>query len=177
MPKPPRIESPAPPSSIPASPAEAVVPRSRWRTYRSAPREVPVVCEPAAVYEVEAEPAAGWPWEDALEQVSYSIRIPEPSGPARCGRCRVRFSAAGPTGFAEDLPICDMCLLEGSAELGMVMALVAVVRAFGTVKPSDHQDYREALAELGAFARIYERFAAKSGPARVFRIPSFEIDQ
>ncbi len=135
-----------------------------------------MVREPAAVYEVEAEPAAGWPWEDALEKVPYSIRIPEPAGPARCARCRVRFSAAGPTGFAEDNPICDMCLLEGSAELGMVMALVAVVRAFGTVRPSDQEDYREALAELGAFARIYERFAAKSGPARVFRIPSFEID-
>ena len=139
-------------------------------------RDVPVVREPAAVYEVEAEPAAGWPWDDALEHKRYSIRIPEPEGPARCARCRARFSAAGPTGHAEDLPICDMCLLEGSAELGMVLALAAVVRAFGTVLPESHDDYREALAELGAFARIYERFAAKSGPPRVFRIPSFDVD-
>ena len=135
-----------------------------------------VVREPVAVYEVEAEPAVSWPWEDVLEDVAYSIRIPEPAGPARCARCQTRFSAAGPTGYAEDRPICDMCLLEGSSQLGMVMALVAVVRAFGAVRPSSHQDYREALSELGAFSRIYERFAAKSGPPRVFRIPSFEVD-
>ncbi len=134
---------------------------------------VPVVCEPAAVYEVEAEPAVGWPWSDALEDAPFSIRIPQPAGSARCARCRVRFSAAGPTGFAKDSPICDMCLLEGSQELGMVMALVAVVRAFGAVRTATQEDYQEALSELGAFARIYERFAAKSGPPRVFRIPGF----
>ncbi len=133
-----------------------------------------VIREPAAVYEVENEPTVRWPWPDELASGEFSIRIPEPAGQTRCGRCRTRFSAAGPTGFAEDLPICDLCLLEGSSELGMVLALVAVVRAFGTARPSNHQDYSEALTELGAFARIYDRFASKSGPARVFRIPSFE---
>ncbi len=136
-------------------------------------QRVPVIREPAAVYEVDAEPAAGWPWGDELENVMYSIRVPIPAGMVRCARCRVRFSAAGPTGFAEDSPICDMCLLEGAPELGMVLALVAVVRAFGVVRPSGHGDYREALNELGAFCRIYERFAIKAGPARVFRIPGF----
>ncbi len=140
-------------------------------------QRVPVVREPAAVYDVEAEPAVEQLWDDNLEDVLYSIRIPRPAGSARCVRCRVRFSAAGPTGYAEDLPICDMCLLEGSQQLGMVMALVAVVRAFGTVRPSNHGDYQDALGELGAFARIYERFAAKSGPPRVFRIPGFSAER
>ncbi len=134
---------------------------------------VPVVREPAAVYQVEPETAAGWPWSETLENVIYSIRVPQPAGEMRCPRCRVSFSAAGPTGFAEDVPICDMCLLEGSQELGMVMALVAVVRAFGIVQPASYEDYQQALAELGAFSRIYERFAAKSGPPRIFRIPGF----
>ncbi|MCP3962861.1 MAG: hypothetical protein GY719_33905 [bacterium] len=133
-----------------------------------------VVREPAAVYQAEAEPAPSWPAQHELEHVSYSIRIPEPPGPVTCGHCRAHFIAAGPTGYAEDRLICDMCLLEGAPELGMVIALVAVVRAFGTVQPSNHEDYRDALAEIGAFARIYERFAAKSGPPRVFRVPTFD---
>lgn len=137
---------------------------------------VPVVREPAAVYDAEAEPAAGWPWAE-LENVQYSIRLPQPPGMARCARCRVRFSAAGPTGYAEDSPICDMCLLEGSQDLGMVLALVAVVRAFGAVQPASRADYDEALSELGAFARIYESFAVKSGPPRIFRIPGFTADR
>lgn len=150
--------------------SSADVPQRVARTWRQAA----VVCEPAAIYDVEAEPAVSWPWEYQLEKAGYSIRLPEPAGPARCARCKSRFSAAGPTGYAEDHPICDMCLLEGSSELGMVLALVAVVRAFGAVKPSDHEEYREALKELGAFARIYERVAAKSSQARIFRIPGFE---
>ena len=137
---------------------------------------VPIIREPAAVYEVEAEPVAGWPWAE-LEDVQYSIRLPQPPGMVRCARCRVRFSAIGPTGHAEDSPICDMCLLEGSQELGMVLALVAVVRAFGAVQPASHSDYGEALNELGAFARIYESFAIKSGPARIFRIPGFTMER
>lgn len=141
-----------------------------------APRWESDVCEPAAAYEIEAEPVAAWPWSDALEEAGYSIRVPVPSGPVSCARCQVKFPAAGPTGFAEDRPVCDMCLLEGSSPLGMVMALIAVVRAFGGVRPSNHHEYRDALGELGAFSRIYEKFAAKSGPPRVFRIPSFEVE-
>ena len=139
-----------------------------------APRHALVVREPAAVYDARSERVAEWPWGEAVEPGSYSIRIPQPAGPANCAACRARFPAAGPTGYAEDLLICDMCLLENAPELGMVIALVAVVRAFGTVRPTDHEDYHEALAEIGAFARIYERFAAKSGPPRVFKVPSFD---
>ena len=29
----------------------------------------------------------------------------------------------------------------------------------------------DALNELGAFCRIYEQFAAKAGPPRIFRVP------
>jgi len=133
-----------------------------------------VVREPAAVYDVEAEPVARWPREHGLERAEYSIRLPEPATATRCDRCQSRFSAAGPTGYAEERPICDLCLLESSSELGMVLALVAVVRAFGAVEPTDHEDYLDALNELGAFARIYERVAAKSSPARTFRIPGLK---
>ena len=99
-----------------------------------ATRHALVVREPAAVYDARSERVADWPWEEAVELGSYSIRIPQPAGPANCAACRARFPAAGPTGYAEDLLICDMCLLENAPELGMVIALVAVVRAFGTVR-------------------------------------------
>ncbi len=165
-------------SSLPASLQPTEPPERGSEEYPTRENQrAPVVREPAAVYDAEAEPAAGRPWNDELEDVLYSIRIPRPAGSARCARCRVRFSAAGPTGYVEDSPICDMCLLEGSQELGMAMALVAVVRAFGTVRSSSHGDYQEALGELGAFARIYERFAAKSGPPRMFRIPGFSAER
>ncbi len=158
-------------SETPSSPVPSA-PEQESTKYATRENErVPVVCEPAAVYDVEADPAASWPWGDELEDVLYSIRIPVPAGEVRCARCRALFSAAGPTGYAEDSPICDMCLLEGCQELGMVLALVAVVRAFGRVRPSGHGDYREALNELGAFCRIYEQFAAKAGPPRIFRVP------
>ena len=86
-----------PATSPPESTLESA-PAFRSFVYPAHRRDVPVVREPAAVYEVEAEPAADWPWDDALEHKRYSIRIPEPAGPARCARCRARFSAAGPTG-------------------------------------------------------------------------------
>ncbi len=157
-------------------PAESQERQSVEYTTRES-QDKPVVREPAAVYDVETEPSVGRPWDDQLEDALFSIRIPRPAGSVRCARCQVIFSAAGPTGYAEDSPICDMCLLEGSQELGMVLALVAVVRAFGTVRASSHGDYQEALGELGAFARIYERFAAKSGPPRIFRIPGFSAER
>ena len=139
-------------------------------------QEALVVREPAAVYEADPETATSWSTTQEIGLQSYSIRIPAPSGLVECARCRTRFTAAGPTGYAEEVEICDMCLLEAAPELGMVIALVAVVRAFGTVAPSDHEDYREALAEIGAFARVYEKFAARSGPPRVFRVPSLDSE-
>lgn len=130
------------------------------------------ISEAPPVLETTAESLVTWSRENVDPAlVLYSIRIPEMPGPVGCHHCGIRFHAAGPTGYADDEPICDLCLLESSHELGMVMGLIAVTRDFG-VRPADSgEDYTEALAEFGAFARIYERFAALSGPRRIFEVP------
>ncbi len=96
---------------------------------------------------------------------AFSIRIAGAAG-APCALCGTA-TGSGPVGYHGDVPICDLCLLDGSSALGMVLALVAVVRAFGSVKVASAAKERGALEELGSFARIYERFAAKTGPARL----------
>ena len=105
----------------------------------------------------------------ALEQVLYSIRLPEQPGETECGRCGERFRAAGPTGHANEEPICDVCLLECEEELGMVLALVSVVRTYASSSFESAEDHWEGLEEVGAFVRIYERVASRSGPPRIFR--------
>ena len=123
-----------------------------------------------AVMEEQEYPVRQAPWHRrllALGEVLYTIRLPETSGEAECARCGTRFRAAGPTGHANDEPICDICLLECEEELGMVLALVAVVRGFSTARCETAEEHWEALEEVGAFARIYERVAARSGPPRM----------
>jgi hypothetical protein len=90
-----------------------------------------------------------------------------------CANCGRRVMCTGPTGHRDGEVVCDWCLVEGSHELGMVLAVVSVVRAYAGVAADSPKHHMEALHELGAFARIYETFAAKSGPARIFRIPGF----
>ena len=100
---------------------------------------------------------------DATAEPVYNIRVADTAGVCpRCGES----TGTGPVGYHGDQAICDLCLLEGSNELGMVLALVAVTRACASVELTSDADRRAADAELGAFARIYESFAAKSGPAR-----------
>ncbi len=137
------------------------------------------ICEPVAGYLAttateERGPAAGWMPQVEVFAVPYAIRIPVPAGDVTCPRCGQRFQAAGPTGYAGDQPICDLCLFEGSQPLGMLLALAAVVRAFGALDSGAGEKYLQASEELAAFARIYEIVAAKSGPARPFRIPDLE---
>ncbi len=117
--------------------------------------------------QAEADPA-GKPSGDVPAGVEpvYSIRI-APNAGAPCPLCGAA-TGSGPVGYLGDQTICDLCLLEGSNDLGMVLALVAVVRAYGSVEQASSDEHRDALNELGAFARIYERFAAKSGPMRWF---------
>ncbi len=100
----------------------------------------------------------------AAIQRGYSSRLAETTE-AICALCE-HPTGAGPVGHFDDQPICDLCLLEGSHELAMVLALVAVVRAYGSVEVASDAERREALDELGAFARVYEHFAAKSGSPR-----------
>ncbi len=95
---------------------------------------------------------------------AYSIRVAADPG-APCPLCGVE-TGSGPVGYHGDQAICDLCLLEASPALGVVLGLVAVTRAYGSVEVASTDERRDALQELGAFARIYERFAAKSGPAR-----------
>ncbi len=104
----------------------------------------------------------------------YSIQVTKSPG-IQCAEC-AEPTGAGPIGCLDDEPICDMCLLEGCHELGMVLAVIAVARAYASIDPRQVNERREALEELGAFVRIYERFASKSGPPRRFRIPRQEGD-
>ncbi len=99
--------------------------------------------------------------------VVYSIRLPEYPGETECGLCGDLFPAAGPTGHANDDPICDLCLLELKESLGMVLAQIAVVRAFAVSEYESAEEHWEALEELGAFSRIYELVATRCGPPRL----------
>ena len=101
----------------------------------------------------------------------YSIRVAESSG-TLCAACGKQETGSGPVGYMDDEPICDLCLLERSTDLGLMMAVVAVVRAYAGTGGAPEQR-QEALEELGVFARIYHRVASKSWPARIFRIPGF----
>ncbi len=94
----------------------------------------------------------------------------------RCAACGKQDTGAGPVGYRDDEPICDLCLLEGSTDLGMALALIAVTRAYGSMEPGTSEGHQEALEELGMFARIYHRIASKSWPARLFRIPGLTAE-
>ncbi len=98
----------------------------------------------------------------------YSIRVAsDPGTPCViCGEA----TGAGPVGYRGEDPICDRDLLESCHVLGMVMALVAVARASAAAMMEHPEAGQDAMKEVGAFIRIYERFAAKSGPPRMFRL-------
>lgn len=98
----------------------------------------------------------------------YSIRLAQSPG-TPCAQCRMP-TGEGPVGYCSEDPLCDLCLLTGSGDLGMVLTLVAVVRQLAGHLAAGAEDRREALEELGAFARLYDRFAARRGPARIIRI-------
>ena len=106
-----------------------------------------------------------------IDEPLYSIRVAESPG-TLCAACGKLETGAGPVGYLDDEPICDLCLLERSTDLGLMLATIAVVRAYAATggTPEQRQD---ALDELGVFARIYHRVASKSWPARIFRIPGF----
>lgn len=103
----------------------------------------------------------------------YSIQVAD-SPSLTCADCGQAFTGGGPVGHRGEEPLCDYCLFEGSPQLGMVMALISVTRACAAIYRRVSAVWQEPLWELGAFANIYECFAAKSGPARLFRVPGFE---
>ncbi len=114
--------------------------------------------EPAAA--AEAPP----PVATSTAEPRYSICLAESPG-TPCALC-LESTGAGPVGYRDEDPICDRCLLDHCVELGMVIALVSLTREYGALEPESEEEWRAALAELGAFARIYERFALRSGPRR-----------
>ena len=123
----------------------------------------------AVAAEREQERPSFGPPNLALAVHGYSIRLAQPTRGMICPICGRHFLAAGPTGFLDDEPICDFCLLERVEELGMVLALISVGRLFAVSRYRSREEYDAALAEFGAFARIYERVASRSGPPRIFR--------
>lgn len=101
-----------------------------------------------------------------LVDPSYRIQVVEASEEVSCAVCGALFIAAGPTGFQDDRPLCDLCMLHREGQLGMVLALVAVTRSYGGASPSSLSEEVADKAELMAFARIYETFASSFAPAR-----------
>lgn len=95
-----------------------------------------------------------------------SIRIPSPSTIARCELCGKIFPAQGPTGYYEEWPICDRCLLEHSNQLGMIMALGLFTRTYARLAAEGGVLASEAATEMLAFAKVYELFADAYGPPR-----------
>ena len=101
------------------------------------------------------------------DEPHYSIRITDSPG-VTCAACRKQETGEGPVGYMDDDPICDLCLLERSTDLGLLIAVSAVSRTY-----AESAAEPDALNELGVFARIYHRIASKSWAARIFRIPGF----
>ncbi len=97
---------------------------------------------------------------------SYSIRMAANRSRA-CAACGEEFTGGGPLGHRDEDPVCDLCLFDGSPELGMVAALISVTRALAAIHARAGDAGLEALEQLGFFARVYELVAAKSGPRRI----------
>ncbi len=107
---------------------------------------------------------------------TYSIRAAA-AGPTACAACGHEVAGGAPLGLRGEEPLCDPCLLEASPQLGLMLALAAVARAFAEACRQARGQHPGALEELGTFACVYERIAAKAGPMRDFRIPGFTAEE
>jgi hypothetical protein len=118
-----------------------------------------------AEYQIPAPPSP------SLRSVTnrYSIRVPDLPGLVACEVCDRQFAAEGPTGHLDETPICDLCLLELESQLGMVLALVSVVRSFSQTEERATAPGAAAV-EVLAFSKIYGRFADRFGAPRPFNI-------
>ena len=97
-------------------------------------------------------------------ETDVAIRASPEARTVRCDSCGSTFVASGPVAYADDEPLCDVCVFEHDAQLAMVLAAVSVLRAHGSGEPSA-VDAQAALDLLG-FARLYETFAGRYGPRR-----------
>ncbi len=102
------------------------------------------------------------------DKALFSIRIAG-SPDTLCTACGKQETGTGPVGYLDGEPICDLCLLKRTTDLGLILALVSVIRAYASMGAGTSEAHQEALAELGAFARIFHRIASKSWPARVLK--------
>ena len=109
---------------------------------------------------------------DGSDGPVYSIRFAV--GPERACACGRNQVGSGPVGYRDEEAICDLCLLEGRIELGLVVALVSMIRAVAVYGGNCPAERLDALQYLGAFARVYEHVAARTGPLRIFRLPESE---
>ena len=87
----------------------------------------------------------------------YSIRHNHLPG-SRCAGCEEKSTWDGPVGYLGTQPICDICLLVGCPELGLLLALGILARAFA----ADSEDASAAeratsLDLLAIFALVFDR--------------------
>jgi hypothetical protein len=129
--------------------------------------QMPIAPEPEIRSRLQA-PVTGL----VLGSCLFSIRVPPSSAIVSCELCSKPFSAQGPTGYYDDRPICDACLLEQENQLGMLMALAIFTRSYARLAATEGVAAAEAAVEMLAFARIYELFAARFCPARPFDFSS-----
>ncbi len=112
--------------------------------------------------------------ETIRTQHLYNIRIAhEPGTP--CAICE-EATGSGPVGNRDDEAVCDTCILNESTDLGLVLALVSVTRALGAI-PLKTDEAHEGLAQLAAFARVYEHVAAKKAERRGLDLPNEDAAQ
>lgn len=129
--------------------------------------------------ETAERPAAGFelprtaPPRLVLGSRLLSIRVPLQSAIVSCELCANLFSAHGPTGYYEEQPICDRCLLEQESQLGMLLALSIFTRTYARLADQEGEIGSAAACEMLAFARIYELFAARFGPSRPLDFNAF----
>lgn len=109
------------------------------------------------------------PGSTELAETRYSIRVAQEPGKP-CALC-LELTGSGPVGYYDDEPICDMCLLKGCVDLGVVLGLVAITRECGALLPQSAEQVKEASAELFVFAGFFERFAQRFGPRRRLVLP------
>jgi len=110
------------------------------------------------------------------EPPPYSIRLLETDEEAHCSDCGAPFRTVGLIGHRGDQPLCDACLLAGSEQLGVALALLIAVRTFAVVGRTGERKWQEALEDLGTFASIYELVASRVAPPRGFHFPDVKSD-
>ena len=96
----------------------------------------------------------------------YSIRIAVlPGTPCKfCGTT----SGAGAVGHFFDDPICDRCCATHCLDLGMVLALIDVMRCHAILKAENSEAARARQGKVDTFLQIFETMVSHWGPPRVF---------